>query len=51
LNSVRIRRLGELTGKFCMRMAVLPFPDATEFGVDLSEDVLTSLRSEIDQHW
>jgi hypothetical protein len=42
--------LAELTGKFGVRMAVLPFPDASQFGVDLPEDVLTSLRSEIDQH-
>jgi hypothetical protein len=42
--------LAELTGKFGVRMAVLPFPDASQFGVDLPEDILTSLRSEIDQH-
>ncbi|MFX1670893.1 hypothetical protein PWR63_01055 [Paraburkholderia sp. A2WS-5] len=42
--------LAQLGEKFGVRMAVLPFPDASQFGVDLPEDVLTTLRSEIDQH-
>jgi hypothetical protein len=42
--------LAALTGKFGVRMSVLPFPDASQFGVDLPENVLTSLRNEIDQH-
>lgn len=42
--------LAQLGEKFGVRMSVLPFPDASQFGVDLPEDVLTSLRGEIDQH-
>lgn len=42
--------LAELHTKFGVKMAVLPFPDASQFGVDLPPDVLTDLRSEIDQH-
>lgn len=42
--------LAELSGKFGIRMAVLPFPDASQFGVELPADVLSSLRTEIDQH-
>ncbi|MBN3785658.1 hypothetical protein [Burkholderia sp. Ac-20353] len=42
--------LAELSGKFGVKLSVLPFPDASQFGVDLPNDVLTSLRTEIDQH-
>lgn len=42
--------LAQLGDKFGIRMSVLPFPDASQFGVDLPADVLTSLRGEIDQH-
>jgi hypothetical protein len=42
--------LAELSTKFGVKMAVLPFPDASQFGVDLPQDVLTSLRTDIDQH-
>ncbi|MEX3816127.1 hypothetical protein AB3X96_38880 [Paraburkholderia sp. BR13439] len=39
-----------MSEKFGVKLAVLPFPDASQFGVDLPADVLTDLRSEIDQH-
>ena len=39
-----------MSGKFGIKMAVLPFPDASQFGIDLHDDVLADLRSEIDQH-
>ena len=42
--------LAELTGKFGVKLSVLPFPDASQFGVDLPADVLTNIRTEIDQH-
>lgn len=42
--------LAELSTKFGVKMAVLPFPDASQFGVDLPENVLTTLKSELDQH-
>lgn len=42
--------LAELKGKFGIKLSVLPFPDASQFGVDLPNDVLTGLRTEIDQH-
>ncbi|RQS11596.1 hypothetical protein [Burkholderia sp. Bp8998] len=42
--------LAELSGKFGIKLSVLPFPDASQFGVDLPNDVLTNLRTEIDQH-
>ncbi|TGQ24725.1 hypothetical protein, partial [Mesorhizobium sp. M00.F.Ca.ET.216.01.1.1] len=42
--------LAAMSGKFGVRLAVLPFPDASQFGVDLPPDVLTDLRTEIDQH-
>lgn len=42
--------LAELSGKFAVKLSVLPFPDASQFGVDLPNDVLTNLRTEIDQH-
>ncbi|MDF0506382.1 hypothetical protein POK33_37150 [Burkholderia cenocepacia] len=42
--------LAELKGKFGVKLSVLPFPDASQFGVDLPNDVLTTLRTEIDEH-
>jgi hypothetical protein len=42
--------LAKMSGKFGIKMAVLPFPDATQFGIDLPDDVLAGLRTEIDQH-
>lgn len=42
--------LDVLTGKFGVKLSVLPFPDASQFGVELPPDVLADLRSEIDQH-
>jgi len=42
--------LAEVSTKFGVRMGVLPFPDASQFGVELPTDVLTGLRTEIDQH-
>ncbi|APA90394.1 hypothetical protein BJG93_32895 (plasmid) [Paraburkholderia sprentiae WSM5005] len=42
--------LARMSEKFGVKLAVLPFPDASQFGVDLTADVLTDLRSEIDQH-
>ncbi|MGF6292450.1 hypothetical protein [Paraburkholderia youngii] len=42
--------LARMSEKFGVKLAVLPFPDASQFGVDLPADVLTDLRSEIDQH-
>jgi hypothetical protein len=42
--------LAAMSGKFGVKLAVLPFPDASQFGVDLPPDVLTDLRTEIDQH-
>ena len=42
--------LAELKGKFGVKLSVLPFPDAGQFGVDLPNDVLAGLRTEIDQH-
>jgi len=42
--------LAELNTKFGIKMTVLPFPDASQFGVDLPADVLTELRTELDQH-
>lgn len=42
--------LAELKGKFGVKLSVLPFPDASQFGVDLPNDVLSTLRTEIDEH-
>jgi hypothetical protein len=42
--------LAELSTKFGVKMAVLPFPDASQFGVDLPQNVLTTLKGELDQH-
>ncbi|MFM0386899.1 hypothetical protein [Paraburkholderia dipogonis] len=42
--------LAQMSGKFGIKMAVLPFPDASQFGIDLPENVLSSLQGEIDQH-
>lgn len=42
--------LAVLSEKFGVKMAVLPFPDASQFGVELPDNVLTGLRTEIDQH-
>ncbi|ABX19274.1 MULTISPECIES: hypothetical protein [Burkholderia cepacia complex] len=42
--------LAELKGKFGVKLSVLPFPDASQFGVDLPTDVLTTLRTEVDAH-
>jgi hypothetical protein len=42
--------LAQMSGKFGVKLSVLPFPDASQFGVDLPPNVLTDLRSEIDQH-
>lgn len=42
--------VAQLKTKFGVRMAVLPFPDASQFGVDLPDDVLFELHSELDQH-
>jgi hypothetical protein len=42
--------LAAMNEKFGVRMSVLPFPDASQFGVDLPENVLTDLRKDIDQH-
>ena len=42
--------LASMSEKFGVKLAVQPFPDASQFGVDLPADVLTDLRSEIDQH-
>jgi hypothetical protein len=42
--------LAEMSKKFGVKMAVLPFPDASQFGVDLPDDVLSTLRGELDQH-
>ena len=42
--------LAELSTKFGVKMAVLPFPDASQFGVELPDDVLTTLKTELDQH-
>ncbi|WP_235516675.1 hypothetical protein [Caballeronia cordobensis] len=42
--------LAELATKFGVKMAVLPFPDASQFGVELPANVLTTLKSELDQH-
>lgn len=42
--------LAEVTTKFGVRMGVLPFPDASQFGVELPADVLSGLRTELDQH-
>ncbi|MGF6997427.1 hypothetical protein [Paraburkholderia sp. GAS32] len=42
--------LAQMSGKFGIKMAVLPFPDASQFGIDLPDDVLSALRTDIDQH-
>ncbi|MFL9876464.1 hypothetical protein [Paraburkholderia megapolitana] len=42
--------LAQLSDKFAVRMSVLPFPDASQFGVDLPDNVLGALRTDIDQH-
>jgi hypothetical protein len=42
--------LAELSTKFGVKMAVLPFPDASQFGVELPDDVLSTLKTELDQH-
>jgi hypothetical protein len=42
--------LAAMNEKFGVRMSVLPFPDASQFGVDLPENVLTDLRKDIDTH-
>lgn len=40
----------QLRLKFAVRLTILPFPNAEHFGVALPEDVLISLRSDIDKH-
>jgi hypothetical protein len=40
----------QLRLKFGVRLTILPFPNAEQFGVSLPEDVLTALRSDIDKH-
>jgi hypothetical protein len=40
----------ELKEKFRVSLTILPFPNASQFGVDLPADVLTSLKSELDKH-
>lgn len=40
----------DLRQKFSVRLTILPFPNAEQFGVSLPEDVLTALRSDIDKH-
>jgi hypothetical protein len=42
--------LAQMSGKFGVKLSVLPFPDASQFGVELPPNVLTDLRTEIDQH-
>ena len=49
-NEANYPTLASMNEKFGVRMSVLPFPDASQFGVELPENVLTSLRGEIDQH-
>ncbi|TPQ30624.1 hypothetical protein [Cupriavidus pinatubonensis] len=39
----------ELAKKFGMRLAVLPFPDASQFDIALPANVLDGLRSDMDQ--
>ncbi len=39
----------ELAKKFGMRLAVLPFPDASQFDIALPANVLDGLRTEMDQ--
>ncbi|TWG87901.1 hypothetical protein L602_001500000340 [Cupriavidus gilardii J11] len=38
----------ELRKKFGIRFSVLPFPDASQFGIDLPSDVLQGIRDEMD---
>ncbi|MEM5432327.1 conserved protein of unknown function (plasmid) [Cupriavidus taiwanensis] len=38
----------ELRRKFGVRFSVLPFPDASQFGIDLPPDVLHGIREEMD---
>lgn len=38
----------ELRKKFGIRFSVLPFPDASQFGIDLPPDVLQGIRNEMD---
>ena len=38
----------ELRRKFGVRFSVLPFPDASQFGIDLPADVLHGIREEMD---
>ncbi|AQV99424.1 hypothetical protein BJN34_36740 (plasmid) [Cupriavidus necator] len=38
----------ELRKKFGIRFSVLPFPDASQFGIDLPPDVLQGIRDEMD---
>ncbi|RWA55719.1 hypothetical protein AU476_06340 [Cupriavidus sp. UYMSc13B] len=38
----------ELRRKFGVRFSVLPFPDASQFGIDLPPDVLRGIRNEMD---
>jgi hypothetical protein len=40
----------KLATKFSMKMSVLPFPDASQFGIDLPPDILAGIRADIDRH-
>ncbi|CAM2158337.1 DUF3150 domain-containing protein (plasmid) [Pararobbsia alpina] len=40
----------QLNTKFAMKMSVLPFPDASQFGIDVPPDVLAEIRHDIDEH-
>jgi hypothetical protein len=40
----------ELRQKFAVRLTILPFPNAEQFGVSLPQDVLSALRSDIEKH-
>jgi hypothetical protein len=39
-----------LRTKFGVKMSVLPFPDASQFGIDFPPDVLAEIRTDIDEH-
>jgi len=40
----------ELKEKFRVSLTILPFPNASQFGVDLPDDMLMSLKSDLDKH-
>ncbi|MEW6343088.1 MAG: hypothetical protein AB1704_20695 [Pseudomonadota bacterium] len=40
----------QLQEKFRVSLTILPFPNASQFGVDLPADMLTSLKSDLDKH-